>query len=69
MNSLTTRLLAPGLAAILCLAGCGTELGGAFYVVGNTVPEKSTCLVQAQGGGGQQKFRSSGVIDLAVRPS
>lgn len=69
MNSMAHRLLALGLTALLALTSCGTELGGAFYIVGNTVPETSTCLVQAQGGGGQQKFRSSGVMDISVRPS
>jgi len=66
MNPLISRLLALGLSVALVFTGCGTELGGAFYIVGNTIPEKSTCLVQAQGGGGQQKFRSKGVMDLSV---
>lgn len=69
MKLIAHRLLALGLTALLALTSCGTEIGGAFYIVGNTVPETSTCLVQAQGGGGQQKFRSSGVLDLSVRSS
>jgi hypothetical protein len=66
MNALTQRILALSIALTLILAGCGTELGGVLYIVGNTVPESSTCLVQAQGGGGQQKFRPNGVLDLSV---
>lgn len=66
MTPLTQRIGALSLALVLALAGCGTELGGVLYIVGNTVPESSTCLVQAQGGGGQQKFRPSGSLDLSV---
>ena len=66
MNPLTQRITALSFALILIFAGCGTELGGVLYIVGNTVPESSTCLVQAQGGGGQQKFRPNGVLDLSV---
>ena len=69
MNALNHRIAALGLTAILLFTGCGTELGGVLYVVGNTVPEKSTCLVQAQGSGGQQAFRTNGVLDLSVRES
>ena len=66
MTPLTQRIGALSFALVLALAGCGTELGGVLYIVGNTVPESSTCLVQAQGGGGQQKFRPNGVVDLSV---
>ncbi len=75
MNALIRRLSTLGLAVTLIvsfslvLTSCGTELGGVLYIVGNTVPEKSTCLVQAQGSGGQQAFRSKGVLDLSVRES
>lgn len=66
MTPLTQRIGAITIALVLALAGCGTELGGVLYIVGNTVPESSTCLVQAQGGGGQQKFRPNGEMDLSL---
>ena len=66
MNALKTRLSILSTLVLFGLSSCGTEIGATLYVVGNTVPQKSTCLVQAQGGGGQQAFRSRGLMDLSI---
>lgn len=55
------------LAAVVSLAlgACGPESASTLQVLGNTIPDDA-CTVKAQGGGGQQAFRPSGVLDLSL---